>query len=186
MRLLVRVALLVSQLATFMVITVLLSYGFSLATAKHYVQGEMPSPLFPVVAVYYDTPKPTMVQYQLLRWPEIEKSLLAAAPPTFKLPERKGHFLMPKDGDFEPSVDFKVIESAGGRQTIEVISQHDDYEFHAKYATDGTSVSPTYLRTWGGTAIVYALIPGFILTWLLGRIVAWQWSKRAARPPAAA
>ena len=121
MRLLIRVALLASQLVAFMAITALLSYGFSLVTAKTYTQGAAPNPLFPVVAVYYDVPKPTMVQYQLLRWAEIEKSRLSPSPPTFKLPERTGHFVLPMDGEFEPSVDFKVIEDQGDRQLIEVV-----------------------------------------------------------------
>ncbi len=179
MRSLVRIGLLLSQLVAFFVVTALLAQAYTYLTAETYVQGATPNRHFPVVAVRRSEPTSTKVQYQLVRWLEIEKSQLSALAPTFKLPELQGHFELPNEGDYEPSVDFKVIETTGDRQLIEVTSREEDYVFYSKYSTDGTAVWPAYLRIWGASSMMIALIPGLVLTWLLGRVIAWLWKKRS-------
>ncbi len=135
--------------------------------------------MFPVVAVRQSEPKSTGAQYQLMRWSEIEKNRRSASPLTFKLPELHGYFQLPMEGEFRPAVDFKVIETTGDRQVIAVTSMHDDYVFYSKYATDGSAVWPVSLRIWGASSMMIALIPGLVLTWLLGRAIAWAWKKRS-------
>ena len=179
MRSLVRIGLLVLQLVAFFLVTALCAQALSYLTALTYVPSATPNGQFPVVAVLRNEPTSTKVQYQLLRWWEIRKTPLSASPPSFKLPELQGQFALPNEGDYEPSVEFKVIETTGNRQLVEVTWRDEDYVFYSKYSTDGTTVWPAYLRIWGASSMMIALIPGLILTWLFGRITAWLWKKRS-------
>lgn len=178
MRAFARIGSILLYVAAFFVITALLGKGHSYLTAESYGQGATPKSMFPVVAVRQSEPKSTGVQYQLMRWPEVEKGRRSASPPSFKLPELHGYFRLPMEGEFQPAVDFKVIETTGDRQVIAVTSMHDDYVFYSKYATDGSSVWPVSLRIWGASSVMIALVPGLFVTWLLGRAIAWAWRKR--------
>lgn len=179
MRSLAKIGLILLYLAAFCVITALLGEGYTYLTAESYAQGATANSNFPVVAVRRSEPTSTPVKYQLMRWFEMEKNRRSASPLTFKLPELHGHFQLPMDGEYQPSVDFKIIETTGDRQLIAVTSMEDDYVFYSKYVTDGSTVWPMSLRIWGAGSMMIAMLPGLVLTWLLGRAIAWAWKKRS-------
>lgn len=180
MRSIAKVGLILLYVVAFFFISALLGQAHSYLTAESYAQGIAPNSNFPVVGVRRNEPASAGVQYQLAYWFEIEKIQRSAAPLTFKLPELHGRFASPAEGDYQPSVVFEVIETAGDRQLIEVTSMEEDYVFYSKYSTDGTAVRPVSLRTWGFNSMMIALIPGLVLTWLLGRAIAWGWKKRSS------
>ena len=180
MRTLAKLGLILLYLAAFFAITTLLAEGFSYLTAESYAQDATPiSRSFPVVAVGPSGPTSTGGKYQLIRWSEMEKYRRWASPLSFKLPELHGYFRLPMDGEYQPSVVFKIIETTGDRQLIAVTSMEDDYVFYSKYVTDGNTVWPKSLRIWGPSSAMAALVPGLVLTWLLGRVIAWAWRKRS-------
>jgi len=180
MRSLFKIGLILLYVVAFFVTTALLAQAYTYLTAETYAQGATPNGRFPVVAVRRTEPTPTRPQYQLTRWSEIEGSQRSASPLTFKLPEVQGHFALPNEGDYQPSVEFKVVETTGDRQLIAVTSMEEDYVLYSKYSTDGTIVWPAQFRIWGVSSVMVALIPGLVLTWLLGRAIAWGWKKRSS------
>lgn len=186
MRSLLRGAYALCLVAAFFVICGLLAQAYTYLTAESYAQGAVPNRNFPVVAIRQNVPQAATVQYQLLGWWEIDKKRASGAPLTFKLPEHEGHFaLASQEGEYAPHVDFKVIETTGNRQVIQVTSFDEDYVFYSKYSTDGTTVWPAHLRTWGANSYLIALVPAALLTWLLGLVVARGWKKRSsAQAPA--
>jgi hypothetical protein len=178
-RFLAKIGLILLYVVAFFIATGLLAQAYTYLTAESYAQGTTPNRNFPMVAVRRNEPASAGVQYQLTHWFEMEKIQRSAAPLTFKLTELQGHFVLPLEGEYQPSVEFKVIETAGDRQLIAVTSMEEDYVFYSKYSTDGTSVWPVSLRIWGANSMVVALVPGLVLTWLLGRAIAWGWKKRS-------
>lgn len=184
MRIVVRMGLLLLQLVAFACLTLLFAQAHTYLTSETYTPGTTPNHRFPVVAVNRAKSPSANMQYELLRWSDIGKSRPAASQSSFKLPEAKGGFSLPVEGDYQPFVDFKVLETTGDRQRIEVTLHDEDYVFYSKYSTDGASVRPEYLRTFGFASTAIAIVPAIIATWLLGRVIAWQWKRRsrAERP----
>jgi hypothetical protein len=180
MRWIIRIVLLSLQVVILFVLLVLGSQAWSHLTAETYDHGATPSGLFPLVATRQAEPATGKTEYQVVRWRDISQSKSSALPLTFTLPEPQARFRLERVGGFEPVVIFKATARPGGRQLIEVKLSDDDYQFFSRYATDGTTVWPEYLRIYGISSTMMVFFPALILTWLLGRVVAWLWKRRSS------
>ena len=172
---LVRVSLILAQVVIFFVVTGLSAKAFWLFTGTTYSPGQAPSGPLPVVAVRSHA---ATTQYQLVRWGrEVDEIRRQDPKVTFKVPEPKGQFTLPKQGDFEPTVEFTVLESTRNGQVIEVVWRDDDYEFTGRYFTDGTSLRPIYYNVFSAGAVLVGFIPGLFSAWLVGRVIRRRWPK---------
>ena len=141
-------------------------------TAERYSEGAVPSRLFPVL-------KPAEAQghYDLLRWHQV-KSAGSSSPTVFRLHESTGQFRAPDHSGYAPRVRFWVSEGLAGRQRVELRLDEDGYVIHAAYETDGSRISPDYLRVWGPSSFLLAVFPAFVLALVAARLLrrkrAWQ------------
>lgn len=170
MRFLIRTGTFVLQLAVFFALLTVLSWATTYFTAERYAAGNIPSLLFPVVAVQPATPA-TTPRYELLRWPQLARKDPPPLSWNLRLPEPKGGFAVPATGGFEPYVHFSAAAAADGRQRVEVKVTEDDYVLYAAYVTDGAKVVPESFRLWGPSSALFAVFPAFVLTVVLSRVV---------------
>lgn len=175
---LIRTGTFVLQLATFFVLTALLSLGATYFTAERYVAGDTPSRLFPLVAVQPAASPTAVPQYELLRWLQFVRK--DPPPPLWnlRLPVTQGEFVEPVIGGFEPYVRFSTSAVADGRQRVNVKVTDDDYVIYAAYVTDGAKVVPESFRIWGPTSALVAVFPAFVLTVVISRLLR-RWRERA-------
>jgi hypothetical protein len=175
MRFLTRTGTFALQLTVFFVLLALLSYLATYLTAERYAPGNIPSPLFPVVAVQpAATPR-----YELLRWPQLVRKDPPPLSWNLRLPEPKGGFAAPATGGFEPYVHFSAEATADGGQRVEVKVTEDGYVLYAAYATDGAKVVPESFRLWGPSSALFVLFPVFVLTVVLSRVVTRRYRQQA-------
>ena len=173
---LLRTGRLMLQLVVFLLLMGVLSRAITFVTAERYAGVGEPNRLFPLVAVP-QPPDAAAAKYQLLRWGNL-RDLPPA--PRFSLPEPDGAFVLPRVGNFEPSVQFRSQPEAEGRVRVEVTVNEDDYALYSTYVTDGTSITPVNFRIFGPSSMLLALIPSVVLTWGLSRLAAWWWRRRKA------
>ena len=116
MRIVLRIGLVFVQCVVFLVIAAVSAKAYSYLTAETYLPGDAPTRRFPVIGVRQHDPGSRAPQYQLLRWAEIEETRRRDPQMTFNLPQPEGRFALPKQGDFEPQVVFKVLETTSNGQ----------------------------------------------------------------------
>ncbi len=184
MRFLIRTGTFALQLAVFFALVTLLSQATTYFTAERYVPGNIPSRLFPLVALQPAVSPATAPQYELLRWPEFTRKNPPPPLRNLRLPEPKGGFVVPVIGGFEPEVHFSVAAVADGRQRVDVKVTDDDYVVYSTYVTDGANVVPESFRLWGPSAALIAVFPAFVLTVALNRTFR-RWRERRKAAPAA-
>lgn len=176
MTLLKRIGGLLLRFLLFVVLMALLSKALTFVTAERYSGVGEPNRLFPIVALPLP-PDAAAPPYQLLRWGQLRN---LPPGPRFRLPEGAGAFEVPVKGGFSPYVKFTAVADVEGRQRVEVTVTEDDYVLYSTYLTDGTAITPVNFRIWGPSSMLLALIPAVVLTWALGRLLAWWWRRRAA------
>ena len=176
MSFLMRMVRLSVLLVTFLLLMGVLARAITYVTAERYTGVGEPNRLFSLVAVP-QPPDAGAAKYQLLRWGSLRELPPA---PRFRLPEPSGSFVLPRTGDFEPSVQFRSEAEADGRMRVEVTVNEDNYAVYSTYLTDGSSITPLTFRIFGPTSMLLALIPSVVLTWASARLVAWWWRRRVA------
>lgn len=165
-----RAALVVLQFLVFLVVTGFSAKAISHLNAREYGTGDAPAGSFPVVAA---DPR-AKFRYELVQWEQIDKFRQRNPQATFRLAESAGRFALPLEGEFEPSVSFRVLEATATGQHVEVTWKSDDREIVSRYTTDGAVVRPAYFRAWGAANVLVGIVPGLLVAWLLG------WSVRRA------
>lgn len=178
MRFLIRAGTILLHLAVFFVLLTLLSMVMTYFTAERYVPGNIPSRLFPLVAVSPPAAPAGAPQYELLRWPQLVRKDPPPLSWNLRLPAAEGGFAAPVFGGLESHVRFSAVALADGRQRVDIKVTEDDYVIYATYATDGKAAQPEYFRLWGPTSALVALFPAFVLTLVLSRLLG-RWRRRA-------
>ena len=166
-----RIAVLIIELMTFFLVTALMVYLVSHASALQYTEKDVPPPDFPVIAYDGDRNRPDAKSYLVVSWSEWEA--LAAKKPgaSLLLPEKSGTvsvgtddkatFAVTQEGDSLQSVDLRLASGGGERQV--------------RYVAQARSVSPRYLRTVTSTTILIGAALGFLAGYLIGRTVRNRW-----------
>ena len=181
MRFLIRIGKYALQIIVFFCVMGLGSYLWAEYQAETYAPGATPFQEFPVVGIVRKEFTSKTIDYHLLRWRDIVKTQASDSPMSFKLPEPAGKFIVDKGTDYTSSVEFRILNAAGDKQSIEVKWIGEDHSFYAKYSTDGVTVWPAYFRSWGVAAVMIGSVPALILAWLFGRFVDWSIVRVAAR-----
>lgn len=179
MRLAFRLALFLAQCLAFLSVAGISAKLSSYVMAETYQRGDVPRGHFPVVAWLPRGADSPPADYQLVRWSDIEETRRRYPQAIFHLPQTEGRFALPRQGDFAPHVRFRVLESTGSGQLIEVVWNDDDYEVYGKYLADGSSLRPLYFRIWGAGNMLVGLVPGLVAAWLLG----WVMRRKLAHGP---
>lgn len=182
MRFLTRTGVFTLHLVVFLVLVTLISQLTTYFTAERYPAGATPSRLFPVVALPPVATPGAAPAYELLRWLQVTRKDPPPPQRQFRLPAAEGQFVEAVIGGFEPVVRFSTADVAGGRQRVELKVTDDDYVLYAAYVTDGTTITPEYLRVWGPTSALLAVFPAFVLTMVFSRL-ARRWQQRRGNTP---
>lgn len=164
------------QAVVFVLVAVVTYLVYSQLAVVSYAEGEKPHGYFSVVATTQD-PATQSVKYHLVDWWKLEEFRREQPQTTFLLPDMAGEFdkrvgEISGPSEFGWRARFKVLESAGGHQTIEVDWDiNDDYISLSKYSTDGTSIRyiSSYIRTPG--PIIYGLILGLLASLIAGWLI---------------
>ena len=182
MRVLFRIGLVLVQVVIFLVIVAVTGDVYSNLAAETYPPGAVPNSYFPVIAVRPEGADSKMPQYQLMRWTEFESARGRQPRMTFSLPQPNGSFKLPERKGFEPTVDFKVLETTKSGQLVDIAWYDDDYQRYARYVVDGASVRPTYYREMNAGMMFLGIIPGLIVAWFAGWFVRRRWRKDPGAP----
>jgi hypothetical protein len=166
-----RIAVLIIELMTFFLVTALMVYLVSHASALHYTEKDVPPPEFPVIAYVGDRNRPDAKNYLVVPWSEWEA--LAAKKPgaSLLLPEKSGSVSVGAD----ERATFTATPEGDSRQTVDLRLASGGGERQVRYVAQARSLSPRYLRTVTSTTILIGAALGFLAGYLVGRTVRYRW-----------
>jgi hypothetical protein len=169
-----RAAILITELATFFIGTVFLSYFIAFASALEPAAGEPPPPQFPVIAFEGDRSNPGPAHYHVMTWGEWEKRAAQKPGATLLLPESSASLSLP--GNAEAS--FTSSPAAENRQSVELRWRTGNGEQVARYVAQARSIEPLYVRTLSAQTLLTSAIAAFVLSLFLGRSLRRRWLAR--------
>jgi hypothetical protein len=167
-----RIAILISELMTFLIVSVFAAYFLSHAGALQFAPGESPPAQFPVIAYDGDRGKPQPGSYKVLQWQEWET--FAASKPGASLipPETSGANI--KIGE-AGEASFSVREESPSRKVVELTLRTGGGEQLAHYVAQERGIEPRYLRTLGSQTLLMSVLAGFVAGLMVGRVLRKRW-----------
>jgi hypothetical protein len=166
-----RVAILITELLVFFIVTAFTSYFLSHAGALHFEEKDTPPARFPVIAYDGDREKPDAKNYVVVPWTEWEA--LAAKRPgaSLLLPQRAGSIPVGTDG----KATFSAVPDGEARQSVELTWTGNTGEQQARYTAQARTLVPRYYRTVTTDTFLVGAALGFICGLLTGRSMRRRW-----------
>jgi hypothetical protein len=161
-----RVAILITELMVFLMVTALMTYFISFASAPEFAAGAAPPADFPVIAYDGSRERPEPKNYLVVPWSEWEGLSAKRPGASLLLPERSATLQV---GDNVAS--FTVVEDGKSRQTVELTWRTAGEERRARYATQGRGVEPRDFRTITSKTVILGGMAGFAVGMLIGQLL---------------
>jgi len=171
----VRLAILITELLVFLMVTALMTYFISFASAPEFPAGATPPAEFPVLVYDGDRARPEPKQYRVARWNEWRELAERQPAASLLLPERTRVLQIG-----ENVATFNVTEDIKTRQTVELLWRTGDEERRTRYTTDGRSVEPREFRTITTKTVILGGMAGCAAGLLIGQLL----RRRIAQRPA--
>lgn len=161
-----RVAILITELMVFLMVTAFMTYFISFASAPEFAVGAVPPAEFPVIAYDGNRDQPEPKNYVVVPWSEWEGFAGNRPGASLLLPER---FATIQVGDNVAT--FTVTEDGKSRQTVELTWRTAGEERRTRYATEGRGVEPRDFRTITAKTVILGGMAGFAAGMLIGRLL---------------
>ncbi len=166
-----RAAVLATELVVFFLVTAFTSYFISQASAWQPAHGDAAPARFPVIAYDGDRERPEPRNYFVVPWSEWQGVAEKRPAATLLLPER--HATM-KIGDAGEAT-FTVTDAPESRQAVELRWRSGGGEQEARYIAEARSIEPRYLRTLGTDTLLMGAAVGFLTGVFTGRSLRRRW-----------
>lgn len=178
-----RIAVLITELMVFFMVTAMMTYFISYAGALHIVAGESTPAPFPVIAYDGDPKKPDSKNYLVVPWSEWDAVAGKRPGASLLLPEPSGRVRL-ADGS---QATFSSAPQAEGRQSVELNWVNDSGERHVRYVAQAKTIEPSYFRTVTTNTFLLGAAAGFIAGLFVGRALRRRWLAQPGfyTPPAA-
>lgn len=170
-----RVAILITELMVFLMVTAFMTYFISFASAPEFAAGAVPPAEFPVIAYDGNRDRPEPKNYLIVPWSEWEGLAGKRPGASLLLPER---FATLQVGDNVAT--FTVAEDSKSRQTVELTWRTAGEERRTRYATEGRGIEPRDFRTITAKTVILGGMAGFAVGMLIGRLLRRQLPLRPA------
>ena len=165
-----RIAVLISELMTFVIGSAFTAYFLSHAGALQLAPGEPTPAQFPVIAYEGDRGKPHPGNYRVMPWQEWEAYAAGKPAASLLLPEPAGTSL--RIGDGEASF---TAAAQDGKQRVELTWRSGGGEQVARYIAQERSIEAQYLRTLGSQTLLTSVLAGFVAGLMVGRVLRKRW-----------
>jgi len=166
-----RVAILITELMVFLIVTAFTAYFISHASALQLVAGDAPPAQFPIIAYDGDRAKPEAKNYLVVPWSEWEGTASKRPGASLLLPERAATLKIGDAGE----ASFTATDEAESRQTVELTWRTGGGEQQARYVAQARSIEARYLRTLGTQTLLMGAAAGFIAGLFAGRAMRRRW-----------
>lgn len=166
-----RIAILITELMVFLIVTAFMSYFISHASALQLAPGDEPPARFPVIAYDGDRSRPAPGNYFIVLWGEWEGIAAKRPGASLLLPERTAALKF----DDATEASFSVTGEAESRQSVELTWRTGGGEQQARYVAQARTIEARYLRTLGTQTLLMAAAAGFIAGVLTGRTLRRRW-----------
>lgn len=177
-----RAAVLATELVVFFLVTAFTSYFLSYAAAWQRGQDDKPPARFPVIAFEGDRERPQPQNYFVVPWSEWQAAVEKRPAATLLLPERSATIPMGDAGEASfTATDVPGSGQApttGPAQVVELKWRTSGGEQHASYLAQAGSIEPRYLRTLGTDTFLTGAAVGFLTGLFTGRALRRRWLAR--------
>jgi len=166
-----RIAVLVTELMVFFLVTAMMTYFISYAGALHIAAGESAPAPFPVLAYDGDPKRPDPKNYFVVPWSDWEAVAEKRTGASLLLPEASGRVRL-ADGSHAT---FSSAPQGEGRQSVELNWVNDGGERHVRYLAQPKTIEPSYFRTVTTNTFLLGAVAGFIAGLFAGRALRRRW-----------
>ena len=166
-----RIAILITELMVFFIVTAFVAQFISHAGALEYAPGVAPPAQFPVIAYDGDRNHPEAKNYLVVQWSQWET--LAAKRPgaSLLLPERSGDIQVGKDSKAK----FTATPDGESLQSVDLTWTADSTERQVRYLAHAATIEPRYYRTVTSTTLLLGAAAGFVAGLFIGRTLRRRW-----------
>lgn len=161
-----RVAILITELMVFFVVTVLMTNFIAYASAPEFAAGAAPPADFPVIAYDGKRDRPDAKGYVVVTWSQWEGIAGRRPGASLLLPERSGTLQL---GDDVAS--FTATDNGNSRQTVDLVWRTGAEERRARYVTEGRGAEPRDFRTITPKTLILGGMAGFAVGMLIGQLL---------------
>lgn len=166
-----RVAILVTELMVFFMVTAFTAYFISHASALQFAAGDAPPAQFPVIAYDGDRARPDPGNYLVVPWNEWEAAVGKQPGASLLLPERAATIKIGETGE----ASFTLIEQAESQQTVELTVRTAGGEQQVRYVARPGAIEARYMRTLGTQTLLMGAAAGFVAGLFAGRAMRRRW-----------
>jgi hypothetical protein len=166
-----RVAILITELLVFFIVTAFTTYFISHAGALHFEEKDTPPARFPVIAYDGDREKPDAKNYMVVPWDEWEALSAKRPGASLLLPQRSGSIPVSTDS----KATFAAVPDGDSRQSVELTWTGSAGAQQVRYTAQARTLSPHYYRTVTTNTFLMGAGAGFIFGLLVGRVMRRRW-----------
>jgi hypothetical protein len=166
-----RVAILITELMVFFIVTAVMVYFVSYAGALEYSEKDVPPAHFPVIAYDGNREQPDAKNYIVVPWGEWEALVAKRPGASLLLPQRSGNILVGTDS----KAIFKSVPDGESRQSVELTWTGNAGEQQVRYTAQARTLTPHYYRAVTTTTLLLGAATGFIAGLFTGRKMRRRW-----------
>jgi hypothetical protein len=167
-----RIAILISELMVFLIVTAFTAYFLSHAGALQLAPGDATPAQFPVITYEGDRTKPEPANYKVMQWQEWEAYAATRPGASLTLPERAASNVRIGDAG---EASFTAVEEGAARQSVELTWRTAGGEQVARYIALDRGIEARYLRTLGNQTLFMSVLAGFVAGLMVGRVLRRRW-----------
>ena len=142
--------------------------GFSHYYAKNYsLQASQMPPSFPIVIRSVASPLDDSLTIKIIRWSEYGSLLETNREQSLVLPDGEGQIA--RRSSSRSRYNYR-IRSTKDEQIVDIAENFETGVIYWRYAVKNGDVVSIYRRAFSFTIAVLGIVPGLILSWLVGRL----------------
>lgn len=166
-----RVAILITELMVFFMVTAVMVYFVSYAGALEYSEKDVPPAHFPVIAYDGNRERPEAKNYLVVPWSEWEALAEKRPGASLLLPERSGK--IPVGANSQAT--FTAAPAGEARQAVELTWTGNAGEQQVRYTAQARTLTPHYYRAVTTTTLLLGAAIGFVAGLFTGRNMRRRW-----------
>ena len=166
-----RIALLISELMVFFIVTAFVTYFISHAGALQLASTDKPPAFFPVIAYDGNRERPDAKSYLVVPWSEWDSVAAKRPGASLLLPERAGSIQLGENS----KASFIAEPDGESRQSVTLTWTANNGEQQVRYLAQTRTVEPRYYRTVTTNTLLLGAAIGFVAGLLVGRTMRRRW-----------
>ena len=166
-----RIAILITELMVFLIVTAFVTYFISHAGALQLAPTDKPPAYFPVIAYDGNREHPDAKNYLVVPWSEWESVAEKRPGATLLLPERSGNIRLGENS----RASFTAEPDGELRQAVVLTWAANNGEQQVRYVAQARAIAPQYYRTVTTNTMLLGAAIGFVAGLFVGRGMRRRW-----------